>query len=408
MGRANTGSVWFDHQGNACRDRYHRRCTGRWSGQVSLGKDADGKRIRPKVTGATKDEVLEKIRKLQDQRGQGIKPKAGYTVEQCLDDWFARGLPGRSAKTVQTYREVTTPLLKIIGRTVLVKLTAPEVHRALVKLGKGRSTRTLQIAHRCLVRAITQAQAADLVSRNVAALVGTPEGQAPGRPSQSLTVLQARHLIHASAESRWHAYVILSLTSGMRTEELRALKWSEVDLDEPSVAVYRSVRSHGDTKTRKSRRKLKIPQMAADALVAHSEQQDREREAAGERWQEHDLVFASTVGTPLDASHVRRSFRVVCKEAGIGENWTPRELRHSFVSIMSSAGAPIEQIARLAGHSVTSTTESVYRHAIQQKAMEGAEILGPILSRKPRRVVRRNAATDEQRPGLGVAGSARL
>jgi len=38
------------------------------------------------------------------------------------------------------------------------------------------------------------------------------------------------------------------------------------------------------------------------------------------------------------------------RKAGLGENWTPRELRHSFVSIMSDNGVPIETIADLVGH----------------------------------------------------------
>jgi integrase len=52
---------------------------------------------------------------------------------------------------------------------------------------------------------------------------------------------------------------------------------------------------------------------------------------------------------PLDPSHLRRAFRNICVSAGIGENWTPRKLRHTFVSIMSEQGVPVEEIARLVG-----------------------------------------------------------
>jgi site-specific recombinase XerC len=52
---------------------------------------------------------------------------------------------------------------------------------------------------------------------------------------------------------------------------------------------------------------------------------------------EKGSVFSTSVGTPLDAANVRRSFRCITKAAGLGTNWTPRELRHSFVSIMSHA-----------------------------------------------------------------------
>jgi hypothetical protein len=44
-----------------------------------------------------------------------------------------------------------------------------------------------------------------------------------------------------------------------RTEEARALLWTEVDLTTGTVAAYRSVRANGDTKTRRSRRVLKLP-----------------------------------------------------------------------------------------------------------------------------------------------------
>jgi hypothetical protein len=74
------------------------------------------------------------------------------------------------------------------------------------------------------------------------------------------------------------------------------------------VAVYRSVRVKGDTKTRKSRRVLKLPTKAVQALCQHHTRQAAERLAAGEMWQEHDLVFCREEGTPLDRWHVRKEF----------------------------------------------------------------------------------------------------
>jgi integrase len=58
----------------------------------------------------------------------------------------------------------------------------------------------------------------------------------------------------------------------------------------------------------------------------------------------------------LECRRVRREFKAACRAAKLGEQWTPRELRHSFVSLMSSSGVPVEEIARLAGHSNTRTT----------------------------------------------------
>ncbi len=99
----------------------------------------------------------------------------------------------------------------------------------------------------------------------------------------------------------------------------------------------------------------------------------------GARWVNHDLVFASEVGTELDAANVRRGFRRIAVAAGLAaQDWTPRELRHSFVSLLSDDGVPIEQISRLVGHSGTSVTELVYRKQIRPVVEDGARAMDRI------------------------------
>ena len=221
------------------------------------------------------------------------------------------------------------------------------------------------------------AQARDKVKRNVALLCDIPQGR-PGRPSKSLTLAQAGALLAAAENTPLHAYIVVSLLTGARTEELRPLTWSHVDLEAnpPFIMVWRSVRAGGKTKTRKSRRTLALPQRCVDVLRDHREQQRLIREQAGGRWHDSDLVFPSRSGTPADASHVRRSFRKVTEAAGLNPaDWTPRELRHSFVSLLSDAGVPIEQISRLVGHSGTTTTETIYRKQIRPVITEGAEVM---------------------------------
>ncbi len=176
-----------------------------------------------------------------------------------------------------------------------------------------------------------------------------------GRPSKAMTLGQAVALLETveSGTHRLAAYVILSLLAGVRTEEARALTWVEVDLKAGTVAVYRSVRVKGDTKTRKSRRVLKLPTKAVHALCQHHARRAAERLAAGEMWQEHDLVFCREDGTPLDRWHVRKEFQKITRAARLGEARTHRELRHSFVSILSANDVRLEDISDLVGHSST-------------------------------------------------------
>jgi integrase len=262
------------------------------------------------------------------------------------------------------------------------------------------------MGHLALKRAIRHAQAGDLVSRNVAALADTPKGQ-DGRPSKSLTLDQAAAVITAAAtlpvmELRpglkdvrrpaelMHAYITLSLLCGLRTEEARALRWAHVDLDgdpaasppvPPHVAVWRSVRAHGETKTERSRCTLALPRMAVDALRAWADSQAEEQLAAGDDWQDTGLVFTSHQGAALDAGNVRKMFKRICAGAGIGDGWSPRELRTTFVSLMSHQGVAIEEIARLAGHATTRTTEIVYRRELRPVITTGAEIMDQLFTR---------------------------
>jgi integrase len=96
-------------------------------------------------------------------------------------------------------------------------------------------------------------------------------------------------------------------------------------------------------------------------------------------------VFASAVGTPLDPTHVRRDFRKAIRGVpGLGPaQWTPRELRHSFVSLLSDNGTSVDEIARLVGHSSTAVTELVYRQQIRPVLQSGAVVMDQIFGEQP-------------------------
>ncbi len=88
-------------------------------------------------------------------------------------------------------------------------------------------------------------------------------------------------------------------------------------------------------------------------------------------------MFATLRGTQMDAANVRRDFRRAL-ELVPGMNpseWTPRELRHSFVSLLSEAGVPREEISRLVGHRSTAVTELVYRQQIRPVVQSGAVVM---------------------------------
>ncbi len=107
----------------------------------------DGQRVRVKVSAKTKAEAQAKLKAKLDEQRQGVRSSGTYTVRDCVEDWLAHGLDGRSDKTRQTYREAVAPLLVILGSRTLRNLSATDVRRALVSIAKTRSTLSVQIAH---------------------------------------------------------------------------------------------------------------------------------------------------------------------------------------------------------------------------------------------------------------------
>jgi hypothetical protein len=116
----------------------------------------------------------------------------------------------------------------------------------------------------------------------------------------------------------------------------------------------------------------------------HRAAQERQKEFSGKRWKEEDLVFTSVVGSALDAANVRRSFRNVVRAAGLNaKEWTPRELRHSFVSLLSDSGMPIEKISILVGHNGSRVTELVYRQQLRPLIHDGAVAMDGLFPGEP-------------------------
>jgi integrase len=359
----------------------------RWVATATVGYDGRGKRLVRHGYGRTKTEAKAKLRDLLRSREDGVVlTRDGSTVREAVEDWLEHGLSSRDKATYDVNRHLCEKhVLPYLGPRKLRDLTATEVDQWLAILATSLSTRTLQGVRACLNRAVRRAMARDKVKRNVVELTEVPTG-IPGRASKAMTAQQADDVITKTASDPMHPYIVVSLLTGARTEELRALRWEHVHLQgrsdvsppvPPFVEVWRSVRAGGDTKTMKSRRTIALPDLCVTALITQRIQQDAARRTAGEQWHETGLVFTTRLGTAMDAANVRRDLRrALALVPGLKpEEWTPRELRHSFVSLLSDAGVPIEDVSRLVGHSSTSVTELVYRHQIRPVIQSGATIM---------------------------------
>jgi integrase len=159
------------------------------------------------------------------------------------------------------------------------------------------------------------------VPRNVAVLVDPP--RAKRAEIRTLDPNQARAFLEAVKGDRLEALYSVAVALGMRQGEILGLRWSDVDFEAAVIRVAHALqRVDGrlrlvEPKSASSRRAIPLPMTVARALRAHRARQLEERFLGGESWNEFDLVFVNTKGSPLDGRGVTRRFRAHLKEAGL-------------------------------------------------------------------------------------------
>jgi hypothetical protein len=154
---------------------------GGYTGAISCGFDASGRRIRVKRKGRTKVQVKQRLREVADDMEDGVRAGQSYTVKDAVDDFLNKGLKGKSQATIDNYRSLSGKnLVPQIGDKKLKELTADHLDAWIDERSGELSTRSLRLIHQILGRAIRHAQARDKVRRNVASLITIPDGSRVG------------------------------------------------------------------------------------------------------------------------------------------------------------------------------------------------------------------------------------
>lgn len=362
------GSIFFEPE----RDR--------WVGLITLPEDGSGKRRRSKVVGTSKTDVRRKLSALRKAVDDGVPTgHGGLTVSALLDMWLTTALPARarvkSRNTLDIHRWAVEQARPIIGAKTLRSLAPEDVERVLAGLvARGLAPRTVLLVRSSLVMALRWAQRRKLIAWNAAELAEVPANPRQAKVGRSLNLDEAKALLDTAKTHPLGALVTVGVMVGLRPGELCGLRWRDIEIDTGVLHVRQARKretgpdghellTFGDPKTPKSRRSLDLPPLALAALRRHAKTQAEQRLRAGARWVDLDLVFATSIGTPINPSNLRRDMAALTESAGIGR-WTPKELRHSAGSLLSAAGVPLERIADLLGHTDTRMLERVYRHPI--------------------------------------------
>jgi integrase len=358
-----------------------RRVDGRWEARVVL---ADGRRVS--FYGQTRAEVVRLRNEALRNKEQGLTTGGDrQTVEQFLLAWLQTAKYTIKPRTWRRYGEfIRLHIVPALGKIILSKLMAQQVQALYAqKLDEGLAPATVRQMHAVVHRALKYAMRVGLVARNVADMVDPP--RIPHREMAILSEEQARRLLETARDDHHEALYILALATGMRLGELLALKWRDVDLDgmglqvRATLQLVEGVYVFAEPKSKRSRRRIGLPQTAVEALRRHHARQSEERLQFGAAWADLDLAFTDPVGEPLNGIAVlRSSFHALLRRADL-PIMRFHDLRHTAATVLLGRGVNPKVVSEMLGHSNISITLGLYGHVTPHMQQYAADMMDRFL-----------------------------
>jgi integrase len=357
---------------------------------------------RRKVERREKADAQADLNALLALRAQGEDPgprrQRLITFNEAIDAWMEAGcitaVPSRgtrharpkSPKTISNARQLLgTSVRPVIGPLWVERTTTARLEELFLRMAaNGYATSTIDRTWGYLNQACQYVLRQRMIKTNPAADVLLPAAR-PSKRRKSFTIEQAQALlVDAIPSDPRPAMWLTGLMCGLRPGELAGLRWPYVDIDsdEPSIDVVERALEVDDKyvgqaapKTARGRRRIGLHPLLVAALSRHRD----ELRLLG-LYEPEGFVFPTRNGTPMTMSNMRRAFKALCARAGLGDDWTTYELRHSFVSLVADQLDDLVKVADLAGHVDTRTTQG-YRHPVRPSLPHAVEAWDLLLSR---------------------------
>lgn len=319
---------------------------------------------------------------LRAKRDGRYAPPSDLTVRRLIEDWLARGAARWRPNTVYNYRErAEHQIYPELGSALAASLTTPRLQHWVDGLHRsGLAPTTIRFAVTVLKIALREAAAIGLIPANPAVGLRLPAQRRAPSPTWSLD--EASRVIAAVAdEPMWNALYRLALASGMRSGELRALRWSDVREADGLVRVRRTISRAADgrtiigetTKTGRERA-VAIPPSTMKALAVWRTAQKARRIGKANVWRDLDLVFDRGDGGILESGTWHERHVAIIAKAGVTPI-TLHQLRHTNATLELEAGTHPRVVSERLGHVSITTTLDRYSHVSVDLQRAAAEAL---------------------------------
>lgn len=367
----------------------YQRKDGLWEWKITLA-NGERKSFYGKTERVARDKRNSFIR---DHEAGLSRNDERLTVNQYLDRWLIETATDRvRPSTLATYTShIEVHIKPAMARIRLRELSPEHVNRMLASIVReGSSPTTANRVRATLRTALTSAVKARIVGINAAAL--SEARRETTKRVSPLTVPQAQVLIKHLTGKPMGPLVITAIYTGLRQGELLALSWQDIDFEEETLSVRRTLTwiknpvpganqrnlpVFGEPKTETSKRTIKMPKPVMKALKSQLVTIEKHKAAAGERWRpipDEDLVFPTIFGTPQNASNVTNRLREVLIDLNLPHQRF-HDLRHLTASLLLAEGMDIFTVKEILGHSQISLTANTYGHLSKKLSDAAADAL---------------------------------
>ncbi len=251
--------------------------------------------------------------------------------------------------------------------------------------GRPLSPKTVRNVFGLLHGALEWALGLELVARNVCHTAAAKPPRLSPSPAKALADDEVAKLLTAANATPWGPFVTLALATGARRGELCALSWSDVDFENQTLTIAKSLSQTKDrvelkgTKTGSIRR-LGLSRLALDALRRQRAMQERDKHVARESYVDEGAVFTTPLGGRITPMSATKAFRRLAKAARISTTRL-HDTRHTAATHLIVGGTDIRTAASVLGHTTPTVTLSIYAHLVAEVQRAAVERLGATLER---------------------------